>query len=88
MNMKSWILTILCTVSCLMQVIPQPISLHEVNPHYLKYQGDPILLITSAEHYGAVLNLDFDYETYLDALHRDGMNYTRIFTGDTIARLH
>ena len=79
--MKSWILTILCTVCCLMQAIPQPISLHEVNPHYLKYQGEPILLITSAEHYGGVLNLDFDYVTYLDALYRDGMNYTRIFTG-------
>ena len=50
------------------------------NPHYLKYQGDPILLITSAEHYGAVLNPDFNYVTYLDALQRDGMNYTRIFT--------
>ena len=33
------------------------------------------------EHYGAVLNLDFDYVKYLDALRRDGLNLTRTFTG-------
>jgi hypothetical protein len=38
-------------------------------------------LITSAEHYGALLNLDFDYHTYLRTLAEEGMNYTRIFTG-------
>lgn len=38
-------------------------------------------LITSAEHYGAVINTDFDYKTYLETLHREGMNYTRIFAG-------
>jgi hypothetical protein len=39
------------------------------------------VLITSAEHYGAVLNLDFDYRKYLDTLERDGMNFTRVFSG-------
>jgi len=58
-----------------------PISLHPVNPHYFLYKGQPLVLITSAEHYGAVLNLDFDYKKYLETLSRDGMNYTRIFTG-------
>ncbi len=38
-------------------------------------------LISSAEHYGAVLNLNFDYRSYLETLSADGMNYTRIFTG-------
>jgi hypothetical protein len=42
------------------------------------------LLITSAEHYGAVLNLDFDYKTYLQTLAKEGMNYTRIFTGSYV----
>jgi hypothetical protein len=41
-------------------------------------------LVTSAEHYGAVVNLDFDYEKYLDTLKADGMPYTRIFTGSYI----
>jgi hypothetical protein len=40
-----------------------------------------MLLITSAEHYGAVLNSEFDYDTYLDTLAAEGLNYTRIFTG-------
>lgn len=62
----------------------QPIQLHPANPHYFLFRGAPTLLITSAEHYGAVLNLDFDYHTYLDALHKDGLNYTRIFAGSYV----
>ncbi len=58
-----------------------PISLHPDNPHYFLFRDRPTLLITSAEHYGAVLNLDFDYTRYLDALQRDGMNHTRTFVG-------
>ena len=58
-----------------------PIQLHPENPHYFLYQGKTTALITSAEHYGAVLNLDFDYKTYLQTLGNEGMNYTRIFTG-------
>ena len=37
-----------------------PIQLHPENPHYFLYKGKPLALITSAEHYGALLNLDFD----------------------------
>jgi len=59
----------------------QPIALHPDNPHYLIYKGEKRVLITSAEHYGAVLNLDFDYKKYLQTLHDEGMDYTRIFTG-------
>jgi hypothetical protein len=58
-----------------------PIALHPVNPHYFVWRGKPAILITSGEHYGAVLNLDFDYRKYLDTLVADGMNYTRIFSG-------
>lgn len=62
----------------------QPISLHPDNPHYLLFKGKPALLVTSAEHYGAVLNTDFDFEKYLQSLHKAGMNYTRIFTGSYV----
>ena len=65
-------------------VFAQPISLHPENAHYLFYKGEPKVLITSAEHYGAVLNLDFDFEKYLQTLHDEGMNYTRIFTGSYV----
>ena len=58
-----------------------PIALHPQNPHYFVYQGKAMALITSAEHCGAVLNLDFDYKKYLKTLADEGMNYTRIFTG-------
>ena len=58
-----------------------PIALHPENPHYFLWRGRPAILISSAEHYGAVMNLDFDYRRYLDTLAADGMNYTRVFSG-------
>jgi hypothetical protein len=59
----------------------QPIRLHPANPHYYLFRGKPTVLVTSGEHYGSVLNPDFDYETYLATLARDGLNYTRMFAG-------
>ena len=58
-----------------------PIRLHPDNPHCFMWRGKPTILITSAEHYGALLNLDFDYRTYLDTLADQGMNLTRVFSG-------
>src|SRR6266571_2028030 len=58
-----------------------PLSLHPDNPHYFLFRGKPTVLITSGEHYGAVLNLDFDYIKYLETLGRDGLNLTRTFSG-------
>ncbi len=59
----------------------QPLRLHPANPHYFEFRGRPAVLVTSGEHYGAVLNLDFDYVRYLDTLRRDGLNLTRTFAG-------
>jgi len=61
-----------------------PIRLHPQNPRYFQWRGNTLALITSAEHYGAVLNLDFDYRRYLETLQHDGMNYTRIFSGSYV----
>lgn len=58
-----------------------PLALHPRNPHYFVWRGAPTILVGSAEHYGAVLNLDFDYVKYLDTLHADGLNHTRLFSG-------
>lgn len=58
-----------------------PIRLHPANPHYFLYQGKAIALVTSGEHYGSVINADFDYHRYLATLASDGLNYTRIFGG-------
>ena len=59
----------------------EPIQLHPDNKHYFLFKGKPLAIISSGEHYGAVINLDFDYKKYLKTLSADGMNYTRIFTG-------
>lgn len=60
------------------------LSLYPREPRYLQYQGAPLLLITSGEHYGAVLNRDFDYVKYLETLAADGMNGTRTFSGSYV----
>ncbi|MGH8016838.1 MAG: hypothetical protein ACREIA_00890 [Opitutaceae bacterium] len=65
-------------------LLASPIKLLAENPRYFEWRGEPRVLVTSAEHYGAVLNADFDFVTYLAALERDGMNYTRVFTGSYV----
>jgi hypothetical protein len=59
----------------------QAIQTNPANPHYYLFRGKPTVLITSAEHYGAVINTAFDYVPYLDALEGHGLNYTRIYPG-------
>ena len=59
----------------------EPISLHPQNGHYFVWRGVPTILITSGEHYGALLNLDFDFLPYFDALQVDRLNHTRVFSG-------
>ena len=60
----------------------EPIKVHPANPHYFLFNGQPTVLITSAEHYGAVINKDFNYVAYFDALKSYGLNYTRIYPGE------
>jgi hypothetical protein len=60
------------------------ISIHPENPHYFFWRGKPVVLIGSGEHYGALLNLDFDYQKYFDTLAADGMMLTRLFSGSYV----
>jgi hypothetical protein len=62
----------------------QPVRLHPANPHYFLFRGQAMALVTSGEHYGAVLNADFDYHKYLATLEADGLNYTRLFGGSYV----
>lgn len=62
----------------------EPIRLHPKNPHYFLFRGKPTVLISSGEHYGSVLNGEFDYKKYLAALAADGLNLTRIFGGSYV----
>lgn len=59
----------------------QPLRRLPQNPHYFQFKGKPTALVGSGEHYGAVINQDFDYKTYLQTLGRDGLNLTRLFSG-------
>ncbi|MFW5752030.1 MAG: hypothetical protein ACOCW8_01690 [bacterium] len=71
---------------CLPSLNAQPIAVHPENPHYFIYKGKPIILISSSEHYGAILNKAFDYKTYLETLAKDNLNYARIFTGTYVEK--
>jgi len=58
-----------------------PLAVHPQNPHYFIFREKPTVLIGSTEHYGAVMNLDFDYVRYLDELAASELNVTRTFSG-------
>jgi len=57
------------------------LRLNPQNPHYFIFKGKPLILIGSTEHYGAVMNLDFDYVKYLEEITHSGLNLTRTFSG-------
>jgi hypothetical protein len=59
----------------------KPIALHPENPHYFLFRGKPTVLISSTEHYGGVLNLDFNYVRYFNELQAHELNLTRVFSG-------
>ena len=64
--------------------VEAPIRLHPQNRHYFLWRGKPVVLIGSGEHYGAVLNGDFDFHKYLQTLETGGLNYTRLFAGSYV----
>jgi hypothetical protein len=62
----------------------EPIRLDPKNPHYFLFRGKTTAIVSSGEHYGAVINAAFDYTRYLNTLAAGGMNYTRMFGGSYI----
>ena len=82
---------IVCLVSalCLVQgLFASPIGKHPANPHYFVYQCKPLVLISTDQHYGAVINLDFDYVPFLDRLREYRLNLTRINPGGYVEPPH
>ena len=63
------------------QSADQPLALHPENPRYFLFRGKPTILVTSGEHYGAVINQEFDFTRYLDELKAHKFNLTREFSG-------
>jgi hypothetical protein len=80
-NLSRAVSWIAATVVCSALGAAEPIRLHPDNPHYFWFRGKPTVLVTSGEHYGAVLNLDFDYVHYLEALKSNALNLTRVWPG-------
>lgn len=68
-----------CATACAAPAPDGTLRLHPDNPHYFQWRGKPAVLITSGEHYGAVINPDFDYTRYLNHLQQYGFNLTRVF---------
>lgn len=60
------------------------LTLHPENPRYFLFRGKPTLLIGAAEHLGAIINRDFDFDIYFDELARHGFNLTRALTGTLV----
>jgi dienelactone hydrolase len=81
LNLVSFFAAAILLACVLTNHAEEPIRLHPDNPHYFLWRGKPTVLITSGEHYGAAMNLDFDYKRYLDVLKTNGFNLTRVFSG-------
>src|SRR5579872_5429554 len=79
--MKQLLPIIILAIASFAHAAETPLAVHPDNPHYFLFRGKPTILITSGEHYGAVLNLDFNYGTYLRTLRADGLNHTRVWAG-------
>ncbi len=47
-------------------MVSSPIRIHPQNSKLFEFRGRPLLLLTATEHYGAVINRNFDHLTYLD----------------------
>lgn len=75
------LVSILTIFSCSNKQFWPPLNLHPENPHYFLFRGKPAVLIGSTEHYGAVMNLDFDYIRYFNELSVSDLNVTRTFSG-------
>jgi len=58
-----------------------PVAVWSRNPRYFARDGRPLVLVTTDHHYGAVVDLDFDFVRFLDALAAQGLNLTRIYPG-------
>jgi hypothetical protein len=61
--------------------------LYHANPRYFVRRGQPCVLVGCGEHYGALLNLEFDMHRYLDVISHAGLNLTRVFSGSYVEAL-
>jgi hypothetical protein len=77
----TWPAFVLALSLSLLGQAPKPLQLDPGNPRYFHWNGKPAVLVTSGEHYGAVLNRAFPTGPYLNELAARGFNLTRTFSG-------
>jgi len=70
-------LLVLICIGC-RPLIGQVLRVHPDHPRLLEFRGEPVILKTLGEHYGSVINPDFNYIPYLNTLQAGGMNLTRV----------
>jgi len=56
------------------------IKIHPQNPKLFEFRSRPLALVTATEHYGAVMNRPFDFESYLADVAEKRITLTRLFT--------
>lgn len=68
----------------LSRAVAEPIRIHPRNPRHFEWKGRPVVLVASGEHYGSVINADFDFRKYLATIRAAGLNHARLFLGDYV----
>jgi hypothetical protein len=58
-----------------------PLSVCPENSNYFVYMGKPVILISSSEHYFALVNQKFNYVPYLEYLQSKGFNVASVMSG-------
>ena len=53
------------------------LAIDRENPAYFRFRGRAAALVSSGEHYGGLINLQFNYTKYFDALAADGFTLTQ-----------
>jgi hypothetical protein len=57
----------------------EPVRAHSLNPYILEFRDRPTLAATFAESYDSVRDQFREFIPYLNVLHRDGVNLTRVW---------
>ena len=79
--MRKALICFYCMITIVQITVAQTLQLLPSNPHYFLYQNKPLVIVGSGEHYGSIINTTFNYDKYLQTLHNDGLNTTRLFMG-------
>ena len=69
--------------SCVVAAVAAaPIAVSSANPRYFQWRNrSAVVLLSSGEHYGALVNLDFDYEVYFRGLAEKNYSLTISLAG-------